>query len=75
MGKIELGKQKYEQLIEELKAYLNDELDEQIGELAAKLMLDFILERIGPAVYNKAVDDMRTFLYERIDDLYEYERQ
>ena len=74
MGKIEIDGQKYEMLLEQLKVYFTDEMDQPIGELKAKLMLDFILESVGPVVYNKAVADMQKFLYERIDDLYEYER-
>ncbi len=74
MGKIEIDKQKYEILLEQLKVYFADEMDQQLGDLKARLMLDFILESVGPVVYNKAVADMQKFLYERIDDLYEYER-
>ena len=74
MGKVEIDNQKYEVLLEEIKRYFADERDETLGDLQAKLLLDFILERIAPVVYNKAVADMQKFLYERIDDLYEYER-
>ncbi len=74
MGKIEIDEQKYDILLEQVEVYFAGEMDQPIGELKAKLTLDFILESVGPVVYNKAVADMQKFLYERIDDLYEYER-
>ena len=74
MGKIELEKLQYEQATQQLQRYFENEREQSIGILQARLLLDFFLEKIGPDVYNKAVADMQTFLYEKIDDLYEFER-
>jgi uncharacterized protein (DUF2164 family) len=37
--------------------------------LPAGLLLDFMLEEIGPAIYNKAVEDAQARLQLRIADL------
>lgn len=71
---IKLKKEQYDTAVDELQRYFENERDESIGILQAKLLLDFMLETIGPAVYNQAIADMQKFLYDKIDDLYEFER-
>ena len=44
-------------------------MDEEIGELKAGLLLDFILSELGPSVYNQAIADARAFFEERTADL------
>jgi len=39
------------------------------GDLPAGLLLNFILEEIGPVVYNKAIADAQTRLLQRVSDL------
>ena len=57
---IELSKQTRADAIASLKRYAEENLPEPLGDLAAGLLLDFILEDIGPAIYNKAVSDAQT---------------
>jgi len=57
------------QAIASLRAYCADNLDEQIGDLKASLMLDYILTELGPTIYNQAIADARGFLEERVSDL------
>jgi uncharacterized protein (DUF2164 family) len=44
-------------------------MPEPIGELPAGLLLNFILEEIGPAIYNKAIADAQARLLGRVSDL------
>ena len=46
-----------------------EELDQEIVELQAGLMLDFFLREIGPSVYNAAIGDAQTFIRDRLTDL------
>ena len=57
--------------VERLKGYVNDELDpdEPIGDLAASLLLDYILADIGPSIYNGAIREAQTWLAQRIGEL------
>ena len=57
------------QAIASLKRYFLEELDLDIGDLKARLMLDFILKEIAPTVYNGAITDAQTYLRDRLADL------
>ena len=57
------------QAIAALRGYFAANLDEEIGDLKAGLLLDFILSELGPSVYNQAIADARTFFEERTSDL------
>jgi hypothetical protein len=45
------------QLIESIKRFFEEKLDEEIGDLKASIFLDFCLQEICPSVYNRAVID------------------
>lgn len=57
------------QALAALQQYFAENLDEEIGELKAGLLLDFILSELGPSVYNQAIADARAFFEERTADL------
>jgi uncharacterized protein (DUF2164 family) len=52
-----------------IKRFFDDEMDDDIGDLKARLVLEFCLEEIGPSVYNKAVSDAQSFVQERVTDI------
>lgn len=52
-----------------LRSYFADNMEEEIGDLKAGLLLDFIVEELGPIVYNQAIADARGFFEERAGDL------
>jgi uncharacterized protein (DUF2164 family) len=55
--------------IASIKRYFADDLDQDIGELKAGLVLEFILKEIAPTVYNSAIGDAQAFLQERVADM------
>lgn len=57
------------QSIASLRRYFTEEMDQDIGDLKASLMLDFILKEIGPSIYNGAIGDAQTYLRDRVADL------
>lgn len=57
------------QAVAALRAYFDDHMDEEIGDLKAGLLLDFILAELGPTIYNQAIADACTFFEERVVDL------
>lgn len=67
---LDLSKEQKKQAINEIKAFFASEREEEIGDLAAEIILDFIAEKIGPYYYNKAISDVQKFMNEKIDDLY-----
>ena len=56
-------------LITSIQRYFEENLDTEIGDLKAKLLLDYILLEIGPTVYNQAIADAQANLSERVADL------
>ena len=55
--------------IASIRRYLNENLDEEIGDLKATLFLDYVLAEFGPTIYNQAIADARAFFIERAADL------
>jgi uncharacterized protein (DUF2164 family) len=58
-----------ERLTSRLKALYRAEFDEELSDFRADRILDFFLETLGPQVYNQAVQDARSFVQARLDDL------
>ncbi len=52
-----------------LRHYFLQEREEEIGDLQASFLLDFMLKTVGPAVYNQGVRDAQTFLLAAVGDL------
>lgn len=57
------------QLQASLKRYVAENLDEDIGDLKASLMLDFVMKEIAPTIYNRAINDAQTYFQARVADL------
>jgi uncharacterized protein (DUF2164 family) len=44
-------------------------MPEPIGDLPAGLLLNFFIEEVGPAIYNRAISEAQTRMQLRISDL------
>ena len=66
---IELSPDTIKQLQASIKRYFAEQLDQDIGDLKAGLLLDFCLKEIGPSIYNQAITDARAYFQERVADL------
>lgn len=67
--KIKISKEKRDEMIAELKDYFLKERDEELGDLASSMILDFIIERLAPEFYNQGVYDSYKYMEDRIEDL------
>jgi uncharacterized protein (DUF2164 family) len=65
---IELSKEARQQAIASIERYFQEHLEERIGNIAAGALLGFVLEEIGPSIYNRAVADVQERLGARIAD-------
>ncbi|MGI5997770.1 MAG: DUF2164 domain-containing protein [Lutispora sp.] len=72
--KIEISKEKQETMVSLIKDYFRKERDEELGDLAAMLFLDFIIEKLAPEFYNQGVYDSYKYFSQRIDDLLEIQK-
>ncbi|WP_296204169.1 DUF2164 family protein [Psychrobacter sp. UBA3962] len=68
---LQLDKEEEEVLLDELRAYMRDELDMDMGNLPAKFLLDFMVDLIGPKIYDQAISDAEPWLYNRFTGILE----
>jgi uncharacterized protein (DUF2164 family) len=66
---IELSKPSRTDAIASLQRYFEENFSEPLGEMPASLLLNYILEEIGPVIYNRAIVDAQARLQERVSDL------
>ncbi len=68
MNPIELPKHQRADAIASIRRYFEENL-EPIGDLPASLLLNFLLEEIGPAIHNQGVSDAQQRLQLQLSDL------
>jgi len=66
---IELSKDVRKEAIASIERYFLENMDGKIGNIAAAGLLSFLLEEIGPSIYNQAVADAQERLQVRVQDL------
>jgi uncharacterized protein (DUF2164 family) len=66
---IKLSPETTRQLHASIRRYFAENLDQDIGDLKAGLLLDYCLKEIGPAIYNQAIADAQTYFQGRVADL------
>jgi uncharacterized protein (DUF2164 family) len=66
---IKLDEQTHAYLIGSIKQFFATELDEDIGDLKAELVLEFFNREVGPSVYNQAIADAQATLERAVSDL------
>ena len=67
--KIELSAQAQKDAVASIQKYFEVNMPEMLGELPAGLLLNFFVEEIGSAIYNKAIADAQAQMLRRVDDL------
>lgn len=67
---IELSKSHQEIAADKIRFYLEDNLEIEVGNLQARLFLDFITKEIGRYYYNHGVADSMSFVSEKTEELY-----
>lgn len=73
-SKLELDKQQKEEMKQKVQDYFLRERDEELGELPASLMLDFIISELGEVIYNKGIEDAHRYMSERVEELLDLQR-
>lgn len=66
---IELSKEDRRQAIASIERYFREHMEEKIGNVAAAGLLGYILEEIGPSIYNRGVADAQERMQARVADL------
>ena len=66
---IALERAEREQAVASLQRYLEAELGERVGNVAAGALLGFFLEEIAPLVFNQAVAQVQERLSQRVAEV------
>jgi uncharacterized protein (DUF2164 family) len=66
---VKLTPDQRKQAIHSISRYLQEELEQEIGEMQAGFLLDYLLTEIAPIAYNQGVGDARRYLEEKMEDL------
>jgi uncharacterized protein (DUF2164 family) len=66
---IKLSSEAQGRLQASIKRYFAEHLDDEIGDLKAGMLLDFVLKEVGPVVYNRAIADAQKYFQEKTVDL------
>lgn len=74
MKKFKLEKEVKTEIISAIQEYFLNERDEEIGNLSADLLLQFMIQQVGPAIYNQAIRDAHVLVSKKIEDLYGLEK-
>ena len=55
-----------------MKAYFVKDHDEDLGDLAASMILEFFLETLAPHAYNQGIYDAYKYISDKSEDLLGY---
>lgn len=66
---IKLSEDRLKVIVAEVQSYFSKEYDDPIGELKAEMLVDFFINKLGPKIYNQAIDDANAFIHDKLVDL------
>lgn len=66
---ITLTREEKNKLINEIQDFFHEERNEEIGIIAAETVLEFFLENLGTFMYNKSLDEAKTWFCKRMEDI------
>ena len=66
---MKLEKDVEQYLLGSIKRFFAEEMEAEIGDLKAMLVLDFCVREIGPSIYNQAIADAQVYFQEKTADL------
>ncbi len=69
MCEIKFSKDETDKIVGKVKAYFNDELDQDIGGFEAEFLIDFFAKEIGSYFYNRGLSDAHTLVTEKSEEL------
>ncbi len=66
---IALSAEPKKRAIASIRRFFDEQLEQDIGDLKAALVLDYFLREIGPSVHNAAIEHAQAYLRDRVADL------
>lgn len=79
MQGLKLPREAKQEIVYRVQRYFEEERGEQLGELGAEQLVEWMLKELGPAIYNHALADARAIVLEKAaqieDELYSMEQR
>ena len=69
MTPIRFSREEVAAITAKLRPYFRDELDVDLRDLPAEMLIDFLAREIGPFFYNRALYDAQAVLKKKADDI------
>ena len=66
---IRFSKEETAALARALQGYFDREFEQTLGDIPARMLLDFVVETLGSAIYNRALYDAQAVVAARLDEL------
>lgn len=71
MSEIIFSKEEKEIIVERIKMYFREELDQEIGRFDAEFLIDFFTNELGSYFYNRGLYDAQAIISQKVEDLSE----
>lgn len=75
MKEIDVTPEQKQDALREIREFFWNHRDEEISDFHASLFLQFVLDKIAPTVYNRAIADAHKLMVDRIEDLFALEKR
>ena len=69
MKPIEFSKDERTAIVSRIRDYFQTEMDQEIGNIPAEMLLRFFTEQIGPFYYNRGLADAQAVFASKLDDI------
>lgn len=66
---MQLPKLEKREALDSIQRYMSSEIDVEISEIQAELILDYFTKELAPFAYNKGIQDAQQFLLMKAEDL------
>ena len=63
---VKMSKEQKIQIISLVQQYFRKERDEEISDLAAEFLMDFLMKQISPFIYNQAINDVQSVVSQKM---------
>ncbi len=67
--RVKLTEERRNQLVGEIITLFRNQFDRELSVYQAEGVVDHLVKRVGPVVYNQAIQDARAFMQGKLEDL------
>ena len=71
MHKVQFSDEETSRIVEKIKTYFLEELDQEIGSFDAQFLIDFFAKEMGAYFYNRGLYDAQAFYSSKLEEIVE----